>query len=129
MLLGSHSYSDGHRIVFAHQLLKTAHLTVHTTDAHASNFTNDLHCLKMSCICLSAASFAKITPSSQVPSQSPACQSTSLSYWRRKLGANCTDPRSGSWFGRMAEQSPLTGYEPNRLFEIARYLMRGLRLR
>ena len=24
------------------------------------------------------------------------------------LGANCADPRGGSWFGRMAEESPLT---------------------
>ena len=26
------------------------------------------------------------------------------------LGANCAAPRSGSWFGRMAEQSPLTSF-------------------
>ena len=36
-----------------------------------------------------------------------------------ELGANCADPRSGSWFGRMAEQRPLTGYEPNSLLEIS----------
>ena len=36
-----------------------------------------------------------------------------------ELGANCADPRSGSWFGRMAEQSPLTGFEPNNLIEIS----------
>lgn len=24
-----------------------------------------------------------------------------------ELGANCADPRGGSWFGRMAGQSPL----------------------
>ena len=27
---------------------------------------------------------------------------------KTELGANCADPRGGSWFGRMAEQSPLT---------------------
>ena len=32
-----------------------------------------------------------------------------------ELGANCADPRGGS--GRMAEQSPLTGCEPNNLIE------------
>ena len=29
-----------------------------------------------------------------------------------ELGANCTDPRNGSCFGRMAEQSPLTFFPP-----------------
>ena len=34
-------------------------------------------------------------------------------------GTTCADPRRGSWFGWMAEQSPLTSYEPNRLIEIS----------
>ena len=32
---------------------------------------------------------------------------------------HCNDPGGGGWFGRMAEQSPLTGYEPNSLIEIS----------
>ena len=28
-----------------------------------------------------------------------------------ELGITCADPRGGGWFGRMTEQSPLTGYE------------------
>ena len=36
-----------------------------------------------------------------------------------ELGANCADPWGGSWFGRKAEQSPLTGYEPKDLIEIS----------
>ena len=31
----------------------------------------------------------------------------------------CADPRNGSWFGRMAEQSPMTGYELKDLIEIS----------
>ena len=34
-------------------------------------------------------------------------------------GITCADPRGGGWFGRMTEQSPLTGYEPNNLIEIS----------
>ena len=34
-------------------------------------------------------------------------------------GTTCVDPRSGSWFGRMAEQSPLKGFEPKDLIEIS----------
>ena len=55
------------------------------------------------------------SPTSHVPSQAPglACRSSALSYsLQTELGANCADPRSGSWFDRMAEQSPLTGTSP-----------------
>ena len=31
----------------------------------------------------------------------------------KELGANCGEPQGGSWFGCVAEQSPLTDYEPN----------------
>ena len=31
----------------------------------------------------------------------------------------CIDPGGGGWFGRVAEQSPLTSYEPNNLIEIS----------
>ena len=31
----------------------------------------------------------------------------------------CIDPSGGGWFGRVAGQSPLTGYEPNNLIEIS----------
>ena len=34
-------------------------------------------------------------------------------------GTTCADPRSGSLFGRMTEQSSITGYEPKRLIEIS----------
>ena len=60
-------------------------------------------------------SLTKVTPSSHVPSQSPgiACQSSALSYsLQTELSANCADPRSSSWFDRMAEQSSLTGRLP-----------------
>ena len=36
-----------------------------------------------------------------------------------ELGTTCADPRGGGRFGHMAEQSPLTGYEPNNLIEIS----------
>ena len=36
-----------------------------------------------------------------------------------ELGATCADPRGAPLFGRTAEQSPLTGYEPNGLVEIS----------
>ena len=35
------------------------------------------------------------------------------------FGANCADPRSGSWFGRVAEQSPLPRYQSNSLIDIS----------
>ena len=34
-------------------------------------------------------------------------------------GITCIDPGGGGWFGRMAEQSPVTGYEPKNLIEIS----------
>ena len=34
-------------------------------------------------------------------------------------GETCADPRSGSLFGRMADQSPITGFEPKDLIEIS----------
>ena len=34
-------------------------------------------------------------------------------------GIHCNDPGGGGWFGRMAEQSPLTGFEPKNLIEIS----------
>ena len=34
-------------------------------------------------------------------------------------GTTCADPRNGSWFGRMAEQSSLTGSEPKDLIKIS----------
>ena len=34
-------------------------------------------------------------------------------------GTTCVDPRSGSLFGRMAEQSPTTGFESKDLIEIS----------
>ena len=34
-------------------------------------------------------------------------------------GIPCIDPGGGGWFGRTAEQSPLTGYEPKNLIEIS----------
>ena len=37
-----------------------------------------------------------------------------------ELGKTCDDPRSGGSFGRLTEQFPLTGYEPNNLIEISR---------
>ena len=40
--------------------------------------------------------------------------------------ANWADPRCGSWFGRMAELSPLTGYDPNSLIEISSEYMEEL---
>ena len=42
-----------------------------------------------------------------------------LTLLETELGANCADPRGGSRFGRMAEQSPLTGCEPDSLIEIS----------
>ena len=36
-----------------------------------------------------------------------------------ELGANCANPRSGSWFGCTVEQNPLTGSEPSSLIEIS----------
>ena len=36
-----------------------------------------------------------------------------------ETGTTCADPLSGSWLGRMAEQSLLTGYEPEDLSEIS----------
>ena len=43
------------------------------------------------------------------PSASPVTES----------GKTCADLRSASLFGRMAEQSPITGYEPKDLVEIS----------
>ena len=43
-----------------------------------------------------------------------------------ELIANWADPRRGSWFGRMAELSLLTGYEPNSLIEISSEYMEEL---
>ena len=34
-------------------------------------------------------------------------------------GTTCADPRTGSWFGRMAEQSFFKGHEPKDLIEIS----------
>ena len=34
-------------------------------------------------------------------------------------GTTCVDPRSGAFCGRVAEQSPITGYEPKDLTEIS----------
>ena len=34
-------------------------------------------------------------------------------------GISCIDPGGGGWFGRVAEQSPFTGYEPNSLIQIS----------
>ena len=34
-------------------------------------------------------------------------------------GIPCIDPSGGGWFGPVAEQSPLTGHEPNNLIEIS----------
>ena len=34
-------------------------------------------------------------------------------------GIPCSDPSGGAWFGRTAEQSPLTGYEPDDLIKIS----------
>ena len=34
-------------------------------------------------------------------------------------GIPCIDPGGGGWFGRMAEQSPLAGYEPKNPIEIS----------
>ena len=35
------------------------------------------------------------------------------------MGKTCADPRRGPLLGRMAEQSPLTGYEPKNLIEVS----------
>ena len=40
-------------------------------------------------------------------------------FLETESGTNCADPRCGSWFRRVAEQSPLTGYEPNSLIEVS----------
>ena len=34
-------------------------------------------------------------------------------------GIHCNDPGGGGWFGRMAEQSPLTGHGPKNLIDIS----------
>ena len=44
--------------------------------------------------------------------------SSSLLYPSHRTNP-CASPQ-GLWIGRMAEQSPLTGYEPNALVEVSR---------
>ena len=73
----------------------------------------------MSCMWL-AASFSKVIPSSHHRNLLGPCNPPHfLDVLVTELGANCADPRGGSWFGRIAEQSPLTGCEPNTLVEIS----------
>ena len=65
--------------------------------------------------------FSKVILSSHVPSQLASliillsCLNTPVT----ESGTTCADPQSGSLFGRVAEQSPITGYEPKDLIEIS----------
>ena len=49
----------------------------------------------------------------------PVRQSTFPDGLETESGIHCNDLSGGAWFDRMAEQSPLTGYEPNSLIEIS----------
>ena len=49
----------------------------------------------------------------------PERQFTFLDGLETQSGMHCHDPGGGAWFGRMAEQSPLTSSEPNSLIEIS----------
>ena len=49
----------------------------------------------------------------------PGRRSTFPDGLETESGIPCIDPRGGGWFGRMAEQSPVTGYEPKNLIEIS----------
>ena len=83
------------RLPCTRRMVKTEHLTV---THHRRRFFS------------SRVTISKVIPSFHVPSQFPWSDIPPpfFDLLVTVLGANCSDPRSGSWFGRMAEQSPLT---------------------
>ena len=104
-------------------IVKTELLTARTTFDHLvfkrTCVGSMVSRLKMSCMWL-ATSFSKVIPSPHHRDLLGPCNPPHFpDVLVTELGANCADPRGGSWFGRIAEQSPLTSYEPNSRVEIS----------